>query len=82
MLRQMLYAVIVAGQDNAGAYYSQHFKTMDASFASRHEESSAAAENGCDFSGRRDPSSSSSNSIESLRTILSDPTTYVLFVSA
>ncbi|ESQ40438.1 hypothetical protein EUTSA_v10013906mg [Eutrema salsugineum] len=74
-------AVTVGGQDNA-AYYSQQFKTMDASFASRHEESSSvAAENGCDFSGRRDPSSSS-NSIESLRTILSDPTTGVLMVDA
>lgn len=70
--------MIVVEQDNA-AYYSQHFKTMDSSFASRNEESSVAAENGCNFSGRRDPSSSSNNSIESLRTILSDPTTYVVF---
>ncbi|XP_010491055.1 PREDICTED: U-box domain-containing protein 62 [Camelina sativa] len=75
-------AVIVVGQDNA-AYYSQHFKTMETSFASRNEESSSvAADNGCDFSGRRDPSSSSSNSIESLRTILSDPTTGALMADA
>ncbi|CAF2046713.1 unnamed protein product [Brassica rapa] len=48
---------------------------MEASFVSRHEESSlVAAESGCDVSGRRDTSSSPlSNLIESLRTILSDP---------
>ncbi|CAN6986837.1 unnamed protein product [Brassica rapa subsp. trilocularis] len=48
---------------------------MEASFVSRHEESSLmAAESGCDVSGRRDTSSSPlSNLIESLRTILSDP---------
>ncbi|KAL1197055.1 U-box domain-containing protein 62 [Cardamine amara subsp. amara] len=74
-------AVIVVGEDNT-AYYSQHYKTMETSFASRHEESPVAAENGCDFSGRRDPSSSSSNSIESLRTILSDPTTGALMADA
>ncbi|CAE6086960.1 unnamed protein product [Arabidopsis arenosa] len=74
-------AVIVVGQDNA-AYYSQHFKPMEANFASRNEESSIAVDNGCDFSGRRDPSSSSSNSIESLRTILSDPTTGSLMADA
>uniref|UniRef100_A0A1J3K351 U-box domain-containing protein 62 n=1 Tax=Noccaea caerulescens TaxID=107243 RepID=A0A1J3K351_NOCCA len=75
-------AVMVVGQDNA-AYYSQDFKTIEASFVPRQEESSSvAAENGCDFSGRRDPSSSSSNSIESLRTILSDPTTGVLMADA
>lgn len=70
------FAVVGIEQDNA-AYYSQQFKAMEASFVSRHEESSSvAAENGCDVSGRRDASSSSlSNSIESLRTILSDPLT-------
>lgn len=73
----------VAQDNNNAAYYSQQFKTMEASFvsSSRHEESSSvAAENGCDVSGgRRDASSTSlSSSIESLRTILSDPITYVL----
>ncbi|KAJ0266366.1 U-box domain-containing protein 62 [Hirschfeldia incana] len=72
-------------QDNA-AYYSQQFKAMEAGFvSSRHEESSSlvAAENGCDVSGRRDASSSSlSNSIESLRTILSDPITGALMSDA
>ncbi|KAF2575252.1 hypothetical protein F2Q70_00006617 [Brassica cretica] len=70
-------------QDNA-AYYSQQFKAMEASFVSRQEESSSvAAENGCDVSGRRDASSSSlSNSIESLRTILSDPITGALMSDA
>ncbi|KAH0911833.1 hypothetical protein HID58_035154, partial [Brassica napus] len=65
---------IAVEQENA-AYYSQQFKAMEASFVSRHEESSlVAAESGCDVSGRRDTSSSPlSNLIESLRTILSDP---------
>ncbi|CAN8237242.1 unnamed protein product [Cochlearia groenlandica] len=66
-------AVTVAGQDNT-AYYSQHFKTMEASFASRHEESLVAVENVS--------STSSSNSIESLRSILSDPITGALMVDA
>lgn len=76
-------AVVGIEQDNA-AYYSQQFKAMEASFVSRHEESSSvAAENGCDVSGRRDASSSSlSNSIESLRTILSDPLTGALMSDA
>ncbi|KAF8115209.1 hypothetical protein N665_0029s0052 [Sinapis alba] len=77
-------AVTAVEQDNV-AYYSQQFKTMEAGFVSRHEESSlVAAENGCDVSGRRDTSSSSSlsNSIESLRTILSDPITGALMSDA
>ncbi|CAF1790499.1 U-box domain-containing protein 62 [Brassica napus] len=76
-------AVVGIEQDNA-AYYSQQFKAMEASFVSRQEESSSvAAENGCDVSGRRDASSSSlSNSVESLRTILSDPITGALMSDA
>ncbi|KAJ4883457.1 U-box domain-containing protein 62 [Raphanus sativus] len=77
----------VAQDNNNAAYYSQQFKTMEASFvsSSRHEESSSvAAENGCDVSGgRRDASSTSlSSSIESLRTILSDPITGALMSDA
>ncbi|XP_010543676.1 PREDICTED: U-box domain-containing protein 62-like [Tarenaya hassleriana] len=72
-------ALTIADPENT-VFYSQQFKTTEASSVSRHRDV-MASENGCGFSGRKE-ASSSSNSIDPLRAILSDPTTGALMDDA
>lgn len=66
-------AVTVADA-NGAMYYSQYFQGTGVSSG---QKDIVVVDNGCGFSGRKESSSYSSESGESLRAILSDPTTYV-----
>ncbi|XP_010558107.1 PREDICTED: U-box domain-containing protein 62-like isoform X2 [Tarenaya hassleriana] len=72
-------AVTIADPKDA-VFYTQYFKTAEANSASRHREVTAV-ENGCGFSCSKE-ASSSCNSVDSLRAILSDPTTGALMDDA
>lgn len=66
-------AVTIAEPDGE-MYYVQYLQATEGSSGGGKD---MGVENGCGFSGRKEVSSFSSESGESLRAILSDPVTYV-----
>uniref|UniRef100_A0A2P2LR92 Uncharacterized protein MANES_10G001500 n=2 Tax=Rhizophora mucronata TaxID=61149 RepID=A0A2P2LR92_RHIMU len=74
-------AVVTVADPDGDLFYSQYLQATEASGGGR-KEMNMGADNGCGFSGRKEVSSLSSDSGDSLRAILSDPVTGALMDDA